>query len=366
MSSVWRPGAVFPITGGYAGFNIYPGAEYEVVAPFTLPLQDQMLLMPGVEFNISGAGSMSLLGGVIQIGSNPSNRTDWSFQNGYNYDVLSVDLGGYGLRQFGTFSNYTAITGAINIPAGAATAAIGAGIAGYAKGASAIGANASNPVGVYGQGDSLATGALAWGMNHVTNDNGFATTIWGNESDINIGNVGTAAFAYNATGGSTVEPASGTYAFWVGALGQFEVPKLRWAKGFFSDDGAAMVGLEIGAAKVPGTVVSGSQPAYWYFNPALTGRVLGAQIEVDQTGSLVIAQTYESGGTLELIAGGPAGTGLPFLIAEKVGSAITGAFFGTSPIGKPTITGAKGGNTALASTILVLKNLGLANDATTA
>lgn len=53
-------------------------------------------------------------------------------------------------------------------------------------------------------------------------------------------------------------------------------------------------------------------------------------------------------------------------IAPATGTATTQGFYGTTPVAKPTVTGAKGANVALASLIAALVAQGLITDTTTA
>lgn len=48
------------------------------------------------------------------------------------------------------------------------------------------------------------------------------------------------------------------------------------------------------------------------------------------------------------------------------GAANTAGFFGATPVGRPTVTGSRGGNAALASALTALASLGLITDSTTA
>lgn len=48
------------------------------------------------------------------------------------------------------------------------------------------------------------------------------------------------------------------------------------------------------------------------------------------------------------------------------GVSLRSGFYGAAPVAKPTVTGAKGGNAALASLITALANLGLITDGTSA
>jgi Protein of unknown function (DUF3168)/Head domain of trimeric autotransporter adhesin len=59
-------------------------------------------------------------------------------------------------------------------------------------------------------------------------------------------------------------------------------------------------------------------------------------------------------------------TGLEYLRAETNGTAAMIGFFGAAAVARPTITGSRGGNAALASLLTALASLGLVTDSTTA
>lgn len=311
----------------------------------------------GTKLNVSGAG---VLQPTISFAHNPSGLTNWTSSSGQNFEGHSVDVGGYGVRQFGTFPNVTSISGSLAIPSTATTPANGAGVSGYVRNFSTL----TNAVALFGQADVGATNALPWGINTVTNDNGFKSTCWGAEFDINLTNVNSAAFGVNVVGGSTVEPTTGTYGVWVGPLGTFSSPPKRWAKGVFVGDASSITGFEMGTANVPGTVAGGSMPMNFFFNPNAGGRQLGAEMVVDSAGNLSLCQTTANA-VLALVVGGAAGSGLPAFEALSTGSAAAIGFYGQVPSGKQTVSGSKGGNAALASLMSALSAIGLFTDSTT-
>lgn len=73
----------------------------------------------------------------------------------------------------------------------------------------------------------------------------------------------------------------------------------------------------------------------------------------------VRALSFRAGGGLAVIQSDGYIGGQRLYVAGDVG------FFGTSPTGKPTVTGSKGGNAALASLLTALAGLGLVTDSTT-
>lgn len=316
----------------------------------------------GKNLNVSSAGDFTP---NIEFAYNPSSIGHWANPTltGDNFNGISSDIGSYGPRSFGGESSVSAIEGAVDVPATATNIALATGISGFVKNASAPAANV-NAVAVYGLADVEATGSLVWGINTVSQDNGFKSTVWGAEIDVNLTNVLSAAFGVNVVGGSTVEPTSGTYGVWVGPLGTFETPPMRWSKGVFVGDASSIVGLEIGTSNVPGTVAGGSMPLFMYYNPNATGRQLGAELVLDSGGNLSLNQVV-AGSILSLTVGGPSGSGLPVFSALKSGSLAALGFYGQTPAGKQTITGSKGGNAALTSLITALSAVGLFSDSTT-
>lgn len=318
----------------------------------------------GDSINLTG---ISTFNPTIKFGNNPSGVASWApAANSLNVEGFSVDLNGYGNRHFGGFANIAAISGSVNVPANAVLNANGIGIAGYVKNESP-GTVTSSAVAVFGQADVFATGSLVWGMNSVSQDNGFQTTVWGNESDINLSNVNSAAFGYNAVGGSTVEPQQGTYAFWAGPLGVFATPQIRWAKGLFLDDSSAIVGIEVGCARQAfQPAATGSMPIHMYYAPASTGRTLGAEMTLDGAGNLSICQT-NPGSLMALTVGGTAGIGQAAMSLQSAGGAIRWSMFGGTPAPRQTISGSKSTNLqAVVTSILSwISSHSLAIDATT-
>lgn len=101
------------------------------------------------------------------------------------------------------------------------------------------------------------------------------------------------------------------------------------------------------------------------------------------SGTCTSGATDKNGGILILTAGASSGTGesgvqiktaqagatgtadrTPTTIIEALGNKL--AFNGATPITKPTVTGSRGGNAALASLLTALATLGLITDSTTA
>lgn len=282
----------------------------------------------GTKLNVSGAGTLQP---TISFAHNPSGLTSWTVEETQNLEGVGVDIGNYGTRSFGGNSIPTSVSGAINIPATSTLYGQGVGIAGYAKTASTT----TGAVPIFGQGDCEATGALVWGVNTVSQDNGFQTTVWGAEIDVNLSNVNSAAFGVNVVGGSTVEPTSGTYGFWVGPLGTFSTPPKRWSKGVFVGDASSITGVEIGTANVAGGSAGGSMPLTMFFNPNSSGRQLGAGMTVDSGGNLSFCQTW-AGALLSLTVGGTPGVGRSVFTGELAGSIPACAFLGATPKGQVT------------------------------
>lgn len=281
---------------------------------------------------------MTSLSSVATTVYNPSGLTNFSFALAYSYNGLGVDVNNYGPRHFSGLANIVALEGATNNPADSTiTNAIG--VSGYVKNAS----TASNAVGLYGQADCEAKDALVWGLNTRSIDNGFETTVWGAEIDCNITNAASVCKGLDIVGGSSVEPAV-TIGLRIGPLGTFANPPKRWARGIFLDDGAAITGLEVGAASQD--VSSGSQPVSFYYISRSNTRTLGLTIQSDADGNVTInaAQggalaVLETGGQKQIMVG--AGNGL--------------GFYGKMPVAQPHLSA----GASLAEVVTALKSLGL-------
>lgn len=108
----------------------------------------------------------------------------------------------------------------------------------------------------------------------------------------------------------------------------------------------------------------------------------GSNLEI-MAGDATVGGTDKNGGTLVIRSGIATGTGesgvqiqtaksgasgtadrTPTTIIEALGDKL--AFNGATPINKPTVTGSRGGNAALASLLTALAQLGLITDSTTA
>lgn len=296
----------------------------------------------------------------VNYSYNPSNLQNWTTHTGQNFEGLSVDIGGYGTRQFGTFPLITGLTGAVNVPSNATGPQFGTGGAFYAKTASTT----TVAVGAYAEGNAAVTNAQIWGFNTRTQDNGFQSTMYGYEVDINISNINSVAFGVNIVGGSTVEPTSGTYGIWLRAHGIFASPPKRWVKGIFIDDASSITGLEIGTANVPGTTAGGSMPLLMYYNPNAFGRQIGCELSVDSSGNAALSQ-WSTNSLLNLVVGGGPGLGFAAISMLNNGTTVQIGFFQAAPIVQPIVNGSKGGNAALTSLCTALANLGLINNQTT-
>lgn len=252
---------------------------------------------------------MTSLSSVASTPYNPSGLTTFSAASATSYDGFGVDVNNYGPRSFSGFANICAIEGAVNTPADSSVINT-IGVSGYVKNAS----SATNAVGLYGQADSEAVNALVWGFNTRSMDNGFQTTIWGGEIDINLTNVNSVAKGLDIVGGSSVEPAV-TIALRVGPLGTFSTPPKRWARGIFVDDGSSVKGIEIGTAALNSS--SGAMPVQFYYNSRSNVRTMGLALNVDGDGNASFnapnaasLAVFETGGQKQIMVG--AGNGLSF------------------------------------------------------
>lgn len=127
--------------------------------------------------------------------------------------------------------------------------------------------------------------------------------------------------------------------------------------GGIETSGTSKIGSQLNLADTAGTVT-------WQIDPdAYTGansfRLMDGSgtnwIRISRTGSITPSNA------IHFMAGGIAN-----LYVGYSSTTPTLGFFGTSPIAKPTVTGSRGGNAALASLITALANLGLVVDSTSA
>lgn len=335
-----------------------PEGEYvNQVANLTLPLNKALRFLPGAKVTNSAGGTLNLQGPVIKECNNPGGLTSWTTNVSKNYEGFAVEVGQPRERSFGPVGLPIAITGAIEVPAEATLTFHACGIAGYADTSSTTTAG----VALYGEGNSRATGALVWGINTRSQDNGFhVPTMWGAEIDMNVSNPNTIPVGVEVVGGSTVEPSSGI-GFNCRPLNPFNTLKIRWPIAFRSEDGAAKVGLEIGSQQNAANSPSQDFRMFYHRN----GNVRASCVSITTSGQ---GDTILAGG---LTAAGGTGAGLFDITGNPAGAApvrINGnnlAFFGTFPVGKGTVTGSKGGNVALDSLLIELARLGLITNSTT-
>ncbi len=300
----------------------------------------------------SEVSASSLTGLAIREDYNPGNLASWTGTASFSYEGVSVDVGNYGPRQFGTAGTPTALNGSINIPASATIVNHASGVSGYVK----SGSTTTGGVALYGEANRTAANALIWGFNTRTQDGGFGgLNVWGYEMDMNIDNVTTTAIGFDAVGGSTVEPTN-SIAYLCQPIGVFAIPKKRWKYGFRSTDAATQIGIELGAQG--DTASSASQIFQMNYRNAANTSTTGLVVQISGAGDTSII-------------GGPP---TKLFVIKTVGSSVNNinmidngiGFYGATPANKQTVTGARGGNTALASALTALANLGLLTDSTTA
>lgn len=330
------------------------GAYSNTTTSITFPFGKTVKFQSGASLSNSGSGSATYAGVAIREGYNPSSTTGWTDTTAaYSYEGLSVEMGGYGPRQFGTKGTPTAVNGSINIPSTSTIANHASGLSGYAKSASTT----TGGVAIYGEANRTADDALIWGFNTRTQDGGYGgLNVWGYEMDMNVDNITTTAVGFDAVGASSVEPAM-SIAYLCQPIGIFASPKKRWQFGFRTTDGAAVVGMEIGAQG--DTANSASQEFRMNYRNA------------SNVATTAISMQVSSGGDASLIGG----VGNSTLFAIKTPGAASPqiqmfqsgiGFFGGFPAGKPTVTGSRGGNAALASLLTALAGLGLLTDSSSA
>lgn len=301
----------------------------------------------------------SAIGSTAILNNNPVTRIDWSAINGsaaQNYDGLSVDVGGYGGRAFhdvgaGGVGLVSAVSGAVNIPASAAIPAHCQGVGGYARTYS----TSTGAVGVYGQSDSAVSGSYLVAGNFLAQDHGNSGTAVGIEIDMNIDNAATSCVGLDITGGATVEPTSG-YGVRVRPIGVFTSPPKRWQTGLYVEEGSSVVGAKINAAA--SSASSPSMPFQMFYRNSAGAVTQGMNLMVDGGGNVTFQSTTE--GTIVCMSSMSAG--VPQYNFRATGNQC--GFFGSVGTSKPTVSGSKGGNAALASLISALASLGLITDST--
>lgn len=315
----------------------------------TFPFGKTVKFEAGADISASGSGSSTFSGVTIREGYNPSSLAGWTGSAAYSYEGLSVELGGYGPRQFGSYGTPTALNGSINIPSTATIANHGSGISGYAKSASTT----TGGVAIYGESNRTAASALVWGLNTRTQDGGFGgLNVWGYEMDMNVDNITTTAVGFDAVGASTVEP-SVSVAYQVQAIGVFASPKKRWQYGFRSRDAAAVVGIELGAQGE--TANTASQIFNMNYRNGANAVTNAFAMQISGAGDASIIGGVASSTLFVLKTPGSTQNNIA-LLGNNVG------FFGATPAAKPTVTGSRGGNAALASLLTALSTLGLITD----
>lgn len=359
-------GSAGDVDGGYKiglAISAYPGAvvppgEYVNQVPnLTLPLNKSLRFLPGAKMTNAGSGTLNLQGPVIRECNNPGGLSSWTANSPKNFEGFAVELGQPPDRSFGSAGLPIAITGHINIPASASLTNHGAGVAGYADTASPTTAG----VGLYGEGNSRANNALAWGINTRTQDNGFfVPVLWGAEIDLNVDNPGTTPIGVEVVGGSTVEPGN-SIGFKVSPLNPFNTLKIRWQRAFMSDDGAAIVGLELGSQQNQAN--SPSQDIRLYYRRNGNVRAQCFSLTTDGSGNTILGGGLTgasgSGPALFDITGNPSGPSPIRINGNNLG------FFGTFPVSKGTVTGSKSGNVALDSLLTELARIGLITNSST-
>jgi len=330
----------------------FPAGNYKNSAgAISLPFNGVAVFESGADIANSGAGTFSSSGTVIHFGHNPDNATWTDYTDKKHRVGLFVDLNGHGSIGFDNLAGHVGVLGAVNIPTGAMTG--GWGVAGYAKTV----APGGPAVAIYGEGNCKADNTVVWGINTRSQDLGFdAAQVWGAEIDVNVTNAGSTAVGCDVVGGSTVMPAI-SIAYRVGPLGTFANPKIPWARGFFVDDAAALIGLELGTGLLTPNV--GCPPIKFMYRDSINSRRSGGAIAVDGGGALVIDQ---DDGSFIKLRGRSAGTG--YDVVQVTGNQL--GFFGSAPTAKGAITGSRGGNAALASLLTALANKGLITDSTSA
>lgn len=336
------------------GVTLPAGSYVNNSGALSLPFGKVAKFAPGADIATSGAGATTYSGITIREGYNPSGTTGWTdTAASYSMEGLSVEIGGYGPRQFGTKGTPTALNGSINIPSTATIANHATGVSGYVKSASTT----TGGVALYGEANRTAANALVWGINTRTQDGGFGgLNVWGYEMDMNLDNVGTIAIGFDAVGGSSVEPTL-SIAYNCQPIGIFASPKKRWLYGFRTTDAAAQVGMELGAQ---GDVAdTASQQFRMNYRNSANVATTAMSIQIASTGDAGIVGGVGSTKLFSLRTPGSTVANIQML-GDGIG------FYGASPITKQTVTGSRAGNVALASILTALTSLGIVTNSTTA
>ncbi len=134
-------------------------------------------------------------------------------------------------------------------------------VAGYVLNDNSPGGASLNAVALYGWGKSNVTGAWTWGGNTITLSKlGIATNHQISfEADVNALNTSDVVEGIQISGGSTAIPASS-----VGIVLTPVGPGIPWGAGYFTQGGAASIGIELGPLAAAGTSIN-SQPVYLNF-----------------------------------------------------------------------------------------------------
>lgn len=210
-----------------------------------------------------------------------------------------------------------------------------AAIGGYIVTDAPVSGGLHNGVALMGVGVAHANNSNVWGLNTLLTDSANATVVSSgtgrllqNELDFNVTSPNTVVFGLTLAGASVSQPTN-AYAVVIDALGT----NIRWNTGLLIQNNAANFAITIGYSGASSGVNLNSQQVA-FFNTDGAGTMHSVTLQALSGNMLAI---------------GAAGIG----------------FNSTTPIAKPTISGAKGGNTALASLLTALANYGLIADATT-
>jgi hypothetical protein len=294
--------------GGSANFD---AALYRV-GTGTLQSSANINLDASRSYQINGTPVLGLSGTTTQIGGTKATFASAGPTWGNYSNIWSgftANVGGYptaamfGLDAVGIAQ---ALTGAIEIPASSTAGNHAAGVAGYARTLS----SGQGAVGSFGFGGSGVAGGSAWGMNTVTTNaavpnpsdgQGFdGGAVYGLELDFNVvkkagsvePNVPIRGIYFN--GLSTTKGTNPIVrAIEVEALNTTG-SKIPWDDGFYTNDGAAVRGINLGAALVnTGATSVGSQPIR--MASYLSGALKVADIQSDPFGNIILTPSSGAG-----------------------------------------------------------------------
>lgn len=253
--------------------------------------------------------------------------------------------------------------------------------------AQGVAPNEGNAVGYWMIGIAEVNSARVWAINTALSDDptntpgvGTGRVLNGYEADFQINHTGTTVQGQSFIIQGSVSPSAAT-AVSVASGG----PTAKWTTAYTVNDGAASNAFDIGALVASGTNIAGTPGYFSFYNGSGVRKQMGIQavngvlnfsctdaatpdvlyIGAGSGNATVVASGSSSTINVQITPKGA--TGLAALHgadgSRKVAATTTGVgFHGTTPIAKPTVTGSRGANAALASLLTALASYGLVVD----